>query len=49
MPVLKQFLSFLWARRLWWLIPVFAFLALVGVLMLLSDSSAVAPFIYPLF
>ena len=45
----KQFLRFLWARRLWWLIPVVAFVVLVGVLMLLSDSSAVAPFIYPLF
>jgi hypothetical protein len=46
---MREFLSFLWARRLWWLIPMVAFLVLIGVLMLVSNSSSVAPFIYPLF
>jgi hypothetical protein len=44
-----DFFDFLWARRLWWLIPMVTFLVLVGVLMLFTHSAATAPFIYPLF
>jgi len=47
--LIGDFFDFLWARRLWWLIPMVAFLVLVGVLMFFTHSAATAPFIYPLF
>ena len=47
--IIAEFFYFLWARRLWWLIPMFAVLLMLGILMLLTHGSAIAPFIYPLF
>jgi hypothetical protein len=40
---------FLWARTLWWMIPVVLCLLIVGLLTVLAASSPIAPFIYPLF
>jgi hypothetical protein len=47
--IMGELFGFLWARRLWWLIPMMSVLLLLGLLMLLTQSSAIAPFIYPLF
>jgi len=47
--VFKELLSFLWKRKLWWMIPMIVFLILLGLLLVFSQSSAVAPFIYTLF
>ncbi len=41
--------GFLRTRKKWWLTPVVVMLLLLGVLIVLSESSAVAPFIYALF
>jgi len=41
--------GFLNARKKWWLTPIIVVLILMGVLIVLSESSAVAPFIYALF
>ncbi len=41
--------GFLRTRKKWWLTPVVLMLVLLGVLIVLSESSAVAPFIYALF
>ena len=41
--------QFLWERKLWWLAPPIAVLLLLGLLLLFSESSVVAPFIYTLF
>ena len=49
LSIIAEFFNFLWARRLWWMIPMFAVLLLLGTLMLLTHGSAIAPFIYPLF
>ena len=46
---LKEFLSFLRARKKWWLAPIVLFLLLLGGLLLLAEGSALAPFIYSLF
>ena len=46
--LLRELGSFLWHNKKWWLIPIILALLLVGVLILLSAHSAVAPFIYPL-
>ena len=49
MSFVGEFLHFLRARRKYWLIPIMVLLALFGFLIVLSQGSAVAPFIYTLF
>ena len=41
--------AFLRARKKYWLAPIFVLLALFGALIVLTQGSAVAPFIYTLF
>ena len=41
--------DFLKTRKKWWLTPVLVMLLLLGALIVLTESSAVAPFIYALF
>jgi len=41
--------GFLRTRKKWWLTPIVVTMVLLGLLILLSESSAVAPFIYALF
>ena len=47
--IIGRLLRYLWKERLWWLIPMVVVLLLVGGLVLFSQSSAVAPFIYTIF
>ena len=47
--ILKEFWEFLKERKKWWLTPIVFFLVLLGLLLVLSQGSAVAPFIYTLF
>jgi hypothetical protein len=49
MGVVGEVLSFLWQRKLWWLIPMVTALLLFGLLLIFATSSGVAPFIYTLF
>jgi competence protein ComGC len=48
-----EFLAELWAfmkeRKKFWLLPIFLVLLLLGTLIVLTQGSAVAPFIYTLF
>tara|TARA_B100001057_G_scaffold256954_1_gene257193 strand:+ start:2248 stop:2400 length:153 start_codon:yes stop_codon:yes gene_type:complete len=46
---LKEFYSFLKERKKYWLLPIIVVLALFGVLIVLSQGSVVAPFIYTIF
>jgi hypothetical protein len=46
---LGEFVSFLRARKKYWLLPVFILTLVFGGLLLLAQGSAVAPFIYTLF
>jgi hypothetical protein len=46
---LKEFLDFLKIRKKYWLLPILIFLVLFGVLIVLSQGTAVAPFIYTIF
>tara|TARA_B100001057_G_C22639805_1_gene867771 strand:- start:837 stop:989 length:153 start_codon:yes stop_codon:yes gene_type:complete len=46
---LKEFSEFLIERKKYWLIPIIIVLALFGILIVLSQGSAVAPFIYTIF
>ena len=45
----KEFWEFLKERKKYWLLPIIIILALFGVLIVLSQGSAVAPFIYTIF
>ncbi|MBF0382019.1 MAG: hypothetical protein HQL69_13430 [Magnetococcales bacterium] len=48
-----SFLAELWAfmrvRKKFWLLPIFIMALLLGALLVFSQGSAVAPFIYTLF
>ncbi len=46
---LKEFWDFLKARKKYWLLPILIVLVLFGVLIVLSQGTAVAPFIYTIF
>jgi len=47
--LLKEFWEFLKYRKKWWLLPIVIILVLLGTLIVFTQSSAVAPFIYTLF
>lgn len=47
--VVGEILTFLWARKLWWLIPMVSMLLLFGLLLIFANASGIAPFIYTLF
>ncbi len=49
MKLFRQVAAWLWAERKFWLFPILAALLLVGVLVAVSESSPLAPFIYPFF
>lgn len=41
--------DFLKVRKKWWLTPIVLFMLLLGLLIVLTEGSAVAPFVYTLF
>ena len=47
--IMGEFMTFLWDRKMWWLIPPVFILLVVGLLLVFAQGSAVAPFIYTLF
>jgi hypothetical protein len=46
---LKELWAFLRIRKKLWITPVVALMILIGTLLLVAESSAIAPFIYSLF
>ncbi len=49
MSFLIEFFEFLKVRKKYWLLPTLFVLVLVGGLIVLSQGSAIAPFIYTIF
>jgi hypothetical protein len=49
MSFLTEFWQFLRVRKKFWLLPLLVMALLFGVLLILAESSALAPFIYTLF
>jgi hypothetical protein len=45
----KEFWDFIKVRKKYWLLPIFIILILFGILIVLSQGTAVAPFIYTIF
>lgn len=49
LDLLKDLWGFMKARKKFWLAPIIVILLLLGALIVLTQGSAVAPFIYTLF
>ena len=49
LSILGEFWDFLKVRKKWWLAPIMIVLVLLGGLIVFTESSALAPFIYTLF
>lgn len=49
LALMVEFWAFLRHRKKWWLGPIVVILVLLGALLVLTETSAVAPFIYTLF
>ena len=47
--IIAEFWTFLKLRKKWWLAPIIIFLVFFGVLIVLTEGTAIAPFIYALF
>ncbi len=47
--IVREFWSFLRVRKKWWLAPIVVFLFTLGLILVLAEGSALAPFIYSLF
>ena len=49
MGFIKEFWEFLRVRKKYWLLPILIVLVIFGGLIILSQGSVVAPFIYTIF
>jgi hypothetical protein len=49
MDFIKEFYQFIKIRKKYWLLPILLVLVLFGGLIILTQGSAVAPFIYTIF
>ena len=47
--IITEFWEFLKFRKRYWLLPIVLVLILFGALIVFTESSAIAPFIYTLF
>jgi len=44
-----ELFSFFWSNKRWWMTPILVTLGLFALLLILAQSSAIAPFIYSFF
>lgn len=49
MSLLKELWMFLRARKKFWLLPIILIMLLLGLLLVVAQGSAIAPFIYTIF
>ena len=49
MSFVREFWTFMRVRKKFWLLPIFVMMILFGGLIVLTQGSAVAPFIYTIF
>ena len=47
--IVGELFKFFWSTKWWWLTPMLLVLFVFGGLIVLAQSSAIAPFIYTLF
>ena len=49
LSIFKEFIDFMKVRKKWWLAPIVIVFVLLGFILIATEKSAVAPFIYTLF
>jgi hypothetical protein len=49
MSFIKELWNFMKVRKKFWLIPILLMMALFGAIIVLSQGSVIAPFIYTMF
>jgi hypothetical protein len=49
LSIVSELWEFLKMRKKWWLLPIVIFLVVLGGLIILTQGSALAPFIYSIF
>ena len=49
LSLIKEFWRFLKVRKKFWLLPIVAVMLMFGGLIVLTEGSAIAPFIYTIF
>ena len=49
LSIIRELWDFMRVRKKWWLGPIFATLIMLGLLIAMTEGSAVAPFVYALF
>ena len=49
LSILAEFWDFLKARKKWWLGPIVFLLLMMSLIIVMTEGSAMAPFIYTLF
>jgi len=49
LSIVLELWQFIKTNKKWWLIPIVLFLLLVGTLLVITEGSVLAPFIYVLF
>lgn len=49
LKIILEFFGFLKQNKKWWLFPIVIVLLFLGALIVFTEGSALAPFIYPLF
>lgn len=49
LSILSELWDYLKVRKKWWLVPIVFFLLVIGLMLVMVEGSAVAPFIYTLF
>jgi hypothetical protein len=47
--IFKELVKFLMMNKKYWLIPIIIVLVLLGLLVLVAESSVLSPFVYSLF
>lgn len=49
LSIFKEFWQFMRVRKKFWLMPIILMLLALGALLILTEGSALAPFIYAIF
>ncbi len=49
MSIISELWAFMRARKKFWLVPIVLMMLMFGTLLILAQSTAVAPFIYTIF
>jgi hypothetical protein len=47
--IIKEFWDFMKVRKKWWLAPIITMMLLLSLLIIFTEGSALAPFIYAIF